>query len=124
MCDSDSGLSISMNGSNKDIDTSPSTSTFIKICVPSVNIEVCDYFLNDNLTLQKVYGFLSTDIVSDVKLSIATDLNLEFGDILNYGLFLPPANGKAGKFLQEDRQLKEYPFSCSVGHLEVYFFAL
>ncbi|VDM31314.1 unnamed protein product [Hydatigera taeniaeformis] len=31
-------------------------------------------------------------MISDVKLSIATDLQLDFRDILNYGLFLPPAN--------------------------------
>ena len=123
MCDSDSGLSISMNGSNKDIDTSLSSPTVIKISVPSVNVEVSDTYLNTVVPLKKVYSFLSTNIVSDVKLSIATDLNLEFRDILNYGLFLPPANGKAGKFLQEDRQLKDYPFSCSVGHLEVCCFS-
>lgn len=61
-------------------------------------------------------------MISDVKLSVATDLRLEFRDLLNYGLFLPPANGKAGKFLQEERQLRDYPFSCSVGHLEVCYF--
>ncbi|KAM3178264.1 hypothetical protein ACTXT7_002904 [Hymenolepis weldensis] len=105
MDDSDSGLSISMNENAKDSENSPTGSTVIKISVPSVNIE-------------KVYNFLPSDIISDVKISIATDLHLEFRDILNYGLFLPPANGKAGKFLQEDRQLKEYPFTSSVGHLE------
>ncbi|VDD76500.1 unnamed protein product [Mesocestoides corti] len=46
-------------------------------------------------------------------------MRLDFRDILNYGLFLPPQNGKAGKFLQEDRLLKDYPFSDSVGHLEL-----
>ena len=30
-----------------------------------------------------------------------------------------PANGKAGKFLDEERQLKEYPFPGPVGALEV-----
>ncbi|KAL5970387.1 SH3 and multiple ankyrin repeat domain protein 3 [Taenia solium] len=87
-----------MNGSNKDIDASSSGSTVIKITVPSVGAE--------------------SDMILDIKLSVATDLRLEFRDILNYGLFLPPANGKAGKFLQEERQLRDYPFSCSVGHLE------
>ncbi|VDL18378.1 unnamed protein product [Hymenolepis diminuta] len=83
-----------MNENVKDSENSPSGSTVIKISVPS-----------------KVYNFLPSDIISDVKISIVTDLHLEFRDILNYGLFLPPANGKAGKFLQEDRQLKEYPFT-------------
>lgn len=40
MCDSDSGLSISMNENAKDSEGSPSGSTVIKISVPSVNIEV------------------------------------------------------------------------------------
>ncbi len=66
-----------------------------------------------------MYSFLQSDAISDVKLSIVTDLCLDFRDILNYGLFLPPVNGKAGKFLQEDRFLREYPFSGSVGQLEV-----
>ncbi len=39
MCDSDSGLSISMNGSNKDIQSKTNGSSVIKIVVPSVNIE-------------------------------------------------------------------------------------
>jgi SH3/ankyrin repeat-containing protein len=37
----------------------------------------------------------------------------------NYGLFLPPSNGKAGKFLDEERRLGDYPFSGPVGYLEV-----
>ncbi len=40
MCDSDSGLSISMNGSNKDVHQGSPGSTVIKISVPSVNVEV------------------------------------------------------------------------------------
>lgn len=37
----------------------------------------------------------------------------------NYGLFCPPSNGKAGKFLDEERRLGDYPFSGPVGYLEV-----
>ena len=28
----------------------------------------------------------------------------------NYGLFLPPCNGRAGKFLLEERAFRDYPF--------------
>ena len=43
----------------------------------------------------------------------------ELEDSFNYGLFQPPLNGRAGKFLDEERRLAEYPFQGSVGHLEV-----
>ncbi|CAK9804882.1 SH3 and multiple ankyrin repeat domains protein 2 [Anthophora quadrimaculata] len=37
----------------------------------------------------------------------------------NYGLFCPPVNGKAGKFLDEERRLGDYPFNGPVGYLEL-----
>ena len=43
----------------------------------------------------------------------------ELEDSFNYGLFQPPLNGRAGKFLDEERRLAEYPFQASLGHLEV-----
>jgi len=43
----------------------------------------------------------------------------ELKESFNYGLFCPPANGKAGKFLDEERRLLDYPFNGPVGYLEV-----
>ena len=43
----------------------------------------------------------------------------ELEESFNYGLFFPPANGKAGKFLDEERRLSEYPFPGPIGYLEV-----
>jgi len=43
----------------------------------------------------------------------------ELKESFNYGLFAPPANGKAGKFLDEERRLGDYPFNGPVGYLEV-----
>ncbi|XP_038820438.1 SH3 and multiple ankyrin repeat domains protein 3 [Salvelinus namaycush] len=43
------------------------------------------------------------------KQHILCTLNHSLKDVLNYGLFQPAHNGKAGKFLDEERQLKEYP---------------
>uniref|UniRef100_A0AAZ3QYF0 SH3 and multiple ankyrin repeat domains protein 3 n=1 Tax=Oncorhynchus tshawytscha TaxID=74940 RepID=A0AAZ3QYF0_ONCTS len=43
------------------------------------------------------------------KQRILCTLNHSLKDVLNYGLFQPAYNGKAGKFLDEERQLKEYP---------------
>ena len=48
-----------------------------------------------------------------------TILFQELEDSFNYGLFQPPLNGRAGKFLDEERRLSEYPFQGNVGHLEV-----
>ncbi|XP_068459296.1 SH3 and multiple ankyrin repeat domains protein 3 isoform X2 [Clinocottus analis] len=44
------------------------------------------------------------------KQRILCSLNQSLKDVLNYGLFQPAYNGKAGKFLDEERQLREYPF--------------
>lgn len=43
----------------------------------------------------------------------------ELKESFNYGLFCPPSNGKAGKFLDEERRLGDYPFHGPVGYLEV-----
>jgi len=43
----------------------------------------------------------------------------ELKESFNYGLYAPPCNGKAGKFLEEERPLADYPFSGPVGYLEV-----
>ncbi|XP_030645728.1 LOW QUALITY PROTEIN: SH3 and multiple ankyrin repeat domains protein 3 [Chanos chanos] len=43
------------------------------------------------------------------KQKILCTLNQSLKDVLNYGLFQPAYNGKAGKFLDEQRLLKEYP---------------
>ena len=40
-------------------------------------------------------------------------------DPLNYGLYLLPSNGRAGKFLEEERLLSEYPIQGPIGFLEV-----
>lgn len=40
-------------------------------------------------------------------------------DSLNYGLYCPPMNGRAGKFLDEERLLREYPLQGPIGFLEV-----
>ena len=40
-------------------------------------------------------------------------------DGINYGLYLPPANGRAGKFLLEERLLDDYGLAGPVAQLEV-----
>jgi len=43
-------------------------------------------------------------------------------DVLNYGLFQPASNGRDGKFLDEERLLREYPQPVNKGvpSLEVF----
>ncbi|KAK0138675.1 SH3 and multiple ankyrin repeat domains protein 1 [Merluccius polli] len=55
------------------------------------------------------------------KQRILCTLNQSLKDVLNYGLFQPAYNGKAGKFLDEERPLREYPFPsiAPVPYLEV-----
>uniref|UniRef100_A0AAZ3PDU3 SH3 and multiple ankyrin repeat domains protein 3 n=1 Tax=Oncorhynchus tshawytscha TaxID=74940 RepID=A0AAZ3PDU3_ONCTS len=68
-------------------------------------------------TVYNMYGFnvikcMKFDVDAPIWLSkqhILCTLNQSLKDVLNYGLFQPAHNGKAGKFLDEERQLKEYP---------------
>ncbi|XP_078275734.1 SH3 and multiple ankyrin repeat domains protein 3 isoform X4 [Rhinoraja longicauda] len=45
------------------------------------------------------------------KQRILCTLNQTLKDVLNYGLFQPAHNGRVGKFLDEERLLREYPTS-------------
>lgn len=103
-----------MNGSQNDSPTQGLV--FIRVTMPDETSEVIQY-LCDNLL--KTFSFSPTDLIVDVKLTAIKRSSSCLKDELNYGLFLPPSKGKAGKFLQEDRMLLDYPFEGSVGHLEV-----
>ncbi|KFW82573.1 SH3 and multiple ankyrin repeat domains protein 3, partial [Manacus vitellinus] len=45
------------------------------------------------------------------KQRILCTLNHSLKDVLNYGLFQPAFNGGAGRFLDEERLLREYPLN-------------
>ncbi|XP_059832058.1 SH3 and multiple ankyrin repeat domains protein 2b isoform X1 [Hypanus sabinus] len=49
------------------------------------------------------------------KQRILCTLNHSLKDVLNYGLFQPASNGRDGKFLDEERLLKEYPQPINKG---------
>lgn len=51
-------------------------------------------------------------------------LNHSLQDALNYGLFQPPSRGRAGKFLDEERLLQDYPpnLDTPLPYLEVRVF--
>lgn len=72
-------------------------------------------------SLQKCLKFNVDAPIWLSKQRILCTLNQSLKDVLNYGLFQPAYNGKAGKFLDEERQLREYPFPsiAPVPYLEV-----
>ncbi|XP_045478792.1 SH3 and multiple ankyrin repeat domains protein 3 isoform X4 [Harmonia axyridis] len=78
----------------------------VRIQVPELNIQKCLQFPRDQL-------------VWDVKQQCLASLPKELKESFNYGLFSPPENGRAGKFLDEERRLGDYPFNGPVGYLEL-----
>lgn len=68
--------------------------------------------------LQKVLKFNLDETVWNAKQKVLQVLIRELNDGLNYGLYLPPCNGRAGKFLDESRHLREYPLNGPVSYLE------
>ncbi|XP_054090298.1 SH3 and multiple ankyrin repeat domains protein 1 isoform X3 [Zeugodacus cucurbitae] len=84
----------------------------VRVHVPELNVFKCLQFPSDRL-------------VWDVKQQVFSSLPKvafwfkELKESFNYGLFSPPSNGKAGKFLDEERRLGDYPFNGPVGYLEL-----
>ncbi|GAB0099496.1 uncharacterized protein DMENIID0001_153640 [Sergentomyia squamirostris] len=78
----------------------------VRIHVPELNVSKCLQFPADRL-------------VWNVKQQVLASLPKELKESFNYGLFCPPSNGKAGKFLDEERRLGDYPFNGPVGYLEL-----
>lgn len=64
---------------------------------------------------QKCMRFNPDATVWVAKQRILCTLNQSLKDVLNYGLFQPASNGRDGKFLDEERILREYPQPISKG---------
>jgi len=64
---------------------------------------------------QKCMRFNPDATVWVAKQRILCTLNQTLKDVLNYGLFQPASNGRDGKFLDEERILREYPQPISKG---------
>ncbi|XP_063380073.1 protein shank isoform X2 [Cydia fagiglandana] len=84
----------------------PSGWLLVRVHVPELNV-------------QKSLQFPRDQLVWDVKQQCLAALPKELKESFNYGLFCPPVNGKAGKFLDEERRLGDYPFNGPVGYLEL-----
>ncbi|OQV20518.1 SH3 and multiple ankyrin repeat domains protein 3 [Hypsibius exemplaris] len=68
---------------------------------------------------QKCLQFPPTTPIWEVKQRLFATLPKELKDSANFGLFCPPFNGRAGKFLDDERELKDYPMPGHVGYLEL-----
>ncbi|XP_055333159.1 protein shank-like isoform X2 [Paramacrobiotus metropolitanus] len=67
----------------------------------------------------KCLQFPPTTPIWEVKQKLFATLPKELKDSFNYGLFCPPYNGRAGKFLDDERMLQDYPMPGHVGYLEL-----
>ncbi|XP_023340013.1 protein shank isoform X2 [Eurytemora carolleeae] len=78
----------------------------IQVKVPDINVE-------------KTLQFSRCSLIWEAKQQILAALPKELDEGFNYGLFLPPNNCKAGKFMDEERTLSEYPFQSTLNTIEM-----
>ncbi|XP_052808727.1 SH3 and multiple ankyrin repeat domains protein 2-like isoform X2 [Mya arenaria] len=71
-----------------------------------------------DLKVQKCLQFELEESVWEAKQRILAVFAKDLKDALNYGLYMPPMNGRAGKFLDEERLLREYPLHGPIGFVE------
>jgi SH3 and multiple ankyrin repeat domains protein len=98
----DSGIDSSDNNNNSN---NQNREIFIRVSIADQN-------------LQKVLKFNLDDYVWGAKQRVLSTVAKEIKDGLNYGFYLPPFQGRAGKFLDDCRQLKEYSLCGPVVNLE------
>ncbi|XP_049512063.1 uncharacterized protein LOC119464580 isoform X7 [Dermacentor silvarum] len=72
-----------------------------------------------DLVIQKCFHVQKDELIWDIKQHIISSLPKEVKEGFNYGLYCPPVNGKAGKFLDEERPIADYPLSDAVAYLEL-----
>eukprot|EP00794_Sanderia_malayensis_P012635 gene12636-13933_t len=70
---------------------------------------------------KKTFRFCLDDTVWTAKQAVLLEFStMNLVDPLNYGFYMPPFKGKTGKFLDEERLLKDYPAEGYGDHLETY----
>lgn len=88
---------------------------FVFVIVLSMNISCAFNQCVSDTSPQKCMRFNPDATVWVAKQRILCTLNQSLKDVLNYGLFQPASNGRDGKFLDEERTLREYPQPISKG---------
>uniref|UniRef100_A0A915EUV0 PDZ domain-containing protein n=1 Tax=Ditylenchus dipsaci TaxID=166011 RepID=A0A915EUV0_9BILA len=71
------------------------------------------------LQIQKCLTVCLDELVWDIKRKLFEALSQTLPQSFNFGLFLPPCDGRAGKFLLEDRPIRDYPFHDCVPYVEL-----
>jgi hypothetical protein len=104
--ENDSGIEKDDSASNSNTSASGGDAIFIRISITDQN-------------LQKVLKFSLDEVVWTAKQRVLGTLAKEVKDGLNYGFYLPPFQGRAGKFLDDCRKLREYPLNGQIPNLEV-----
>lgn len=71
--------------------------------------------------MQKNFEFCTSELVWNAKQKVLIEFasNKDLVDALNFGFYMPPSGGRAGKFLDEQRTFKDYPMDRTTGVLEV-----
>lgn len=70
--------------------------------------------------MQKTFEFALDETVWAAKQLVLLEFaSMDIKDPLNFGFYMPPYSGRAGKFLDEERCLREYPMDRSEPFLEV-----
>uniref|UniRef100_A0A914D2N0 Uncharacterized protein n=1 Tax=Acrobeloides nanus TaxID=290746 RepID=A0A914D2N0_9BILA len=111
-----------MNGSRASVQRSASNAISPQ---PSLSLgEDPDAYINlqifvPELQVQKCLTVHLDEVIWDIKRKLFNALQQQLPQSFNFGLFLPPCDGRAGKFLLEDRTIREYPFHDCVPYLEL-----
>lgn len=80
---------------------------------------ICVSITVPDLSIQKSLQFNPEESVWAAKQQILLSVAKGLKEGFNYGLFIPPTNGKAGKFLDDGRLLKEYSLTAAFSSLEL-----
>ncbi|XP_066931632.1 SH3 and multiple ankyrin repeat domains protein 3-like isoform X3 [Clytia hemisphaerica] len=70
--------------------------------------------------IEKNFEFCTSEPIWNAKQKVLIEFasNKDLVDALNFGFYMPPSGGRAGKFLDEQRTFKDYPMDRTSGSLE------
>lgn len=81
-----------------------------------IHHQFTENFTSTYFYLQKCFTFDPDENIWDNKRMVLEEFSEQLYDPLNYGLYLPPTGGKAGKFLDEERPLDDYKLQGKLNH--------
>lgn len=96
------------------------TSSDSSFRVQDVNSTLIIKILITSLSKQVYASVSSKALVNHVKQKLLMEFGPQITDSINCGLFVPPSNGRNGKFLEEDRPISAYITDNLSSNLEVF----